>query len=105
MNQTAESLVQAVEEAVSDLEFARRSLEFAESGLRSAVGAVSRAREDFEIGHVPANAIADAETRELSARLTAFRERAAYLRAAAELLSSVGADPVVEGAIPQILKR
>lgn len=105
MEQTAENLVRGVSRAVSDLDFAQRSLQLAERNLNAAVLNVTRTREDLEMGRGSADSVASAEMSELSVRIEAFVQRAFYLRATAELLSSVGADPVVEAAIPEILKR
>jgi outer membrane protein TolC len=105
MEKTAEDLVRDVDRAVSDLGFAQRSLELAEKHLGGVTLSVKRTREDVELGRGSADSIAAAELAELSARIEAFAQRAGYLRAASQLLSSVGADPVVEAAIPGILKR
>jgi outer membrane protein TolC len=105
IDKTAEDLVRDVDRAVSDLGFAQRSLELAENHLGGATLTVKRTREDVELGRGSADSIAAAEMAELSARIEAFAQRAGYLRAASQLLSSVGADPVVEAAIPAILKR
>ena len=105
MERTSEDLVRDADRAVSDLGFARRSLELAERSLKGAVVAVTRTREDVEMGRGSADSVAASEMKELSARIQTFAQRAAYLRATAQLLSSVGADPVVEAAVPEILKR
>ncbi len=98
-----EDLITALENAETELGFAQRSLGFSERSHGLTVRGVASAESLVVSGRGSPADVDAAKSRERVARIAVFQARAAYLSAAANLLSLVNRDPFANSAADKIM--